>query len=39
MPVPLVLAGTTQFYRNDHLPDDLEARGIDRVIHAPVPPV
>ncbi|MDP6627120.1 MAG: hypothetical protein QGG50_04395 [Methanopyri archaeon] len=39
MPVPLVLAGTTQFYRNDHLPDDLEARGIDRVVHAPVPPV
>ncbi len=39
MPVPLVLAGNTQFYRNDHLPDDLEARGIDRVVHAPGLPV
>lgn len=30
---PLIMRGNTQFVRNDTLPDDLKAMGIDRIVH------
>jgi hypothetical protein len=39
MPRGLLLKGNTQFFRNDRLPDDLEALNIDRLVHAPEIPV
>jgi len=35
MPVDLLLRGSTYFYRNDDLPDDLAALSIDRLVFAP----
>jgi hypothetical protein len=33
MPVPLLLRGNTQYFRNDKLPDDLAALNITRLVH------
>lgn len=38
MPVPLLVKGNTQFYRNDRLPDDLAALNIDRLVYTPAIP-
>lgn len=32
MPVPLYVRGNAQFFKNEHLPDNLEALGIDRLV-------
>jgi hypothetical protein len=39
MPVPLMLKGNTQFFKNETLPDDFEALHIDRIVHEPEIPV
>ena len=35
MPVPLLLKGNTQFFRNDRLPDKLSSLNIDRLVFIP----
>lgn len=35
MPVALFLKGNTQFFRNDRLPGNLRALGIDRIVYQP----
>ncbi|MFH1642429.1 MAG: hypothetical protein ABIC04_06035 [Nanoarchaeota archaeon] len=39
MPVPLLLKGNTQFFENKKLPNDLEKRGINRLVFEPRLPV
>lgn len=39
MPVPIILKGNTQFFRNEKLPENLEANGIDRIVWQPEIPV
>lgn len=39
MPVPLLVKGNTQFYRNDRLPQDAAALNIDRLVSLPEIPV
>jgi len=39
MPVPMVLKGNTQFFRNDNIPENLEPKGIDRVVWQPEIPI
>ena len=39
MPIPLLLKGNTQFFENKKLPQDLEERGIDRLVYEPELPV
>lgn len=39
MPVRLMLKGNTQFFKNETLPDGLEALHIDRIVHEPEIPV
>jgi len=39
MPVPVILKGSAQFVRNDELPADLAALGIDRLVVEPEVPV
>ena len=35
MPVPILVQGNTQFFRNDRLPEDLAALNISRLVFAP----
>ena len=39
MPVELILKGNTQFFKNEHLPDNLEQLNIDRLIYQPEVPL
>jgi len=39
MPRPLLLRGNTQFVEHRELPEELEALGIDRLVHQPEPPI
>jgi hypothetical protein len=39
MPVMLVRKGNTVFFRNDQIPDDIERRGIDRLVIQPEIPI
>lgn len=35
MPIPLILKGNTQFFKNERLPEDLEKKNIDRLVYQP----
>lgn len=39
MPKPILLKGNSQFLKNDNLPDDLEKKGINRLVYQPEIPI
>lgn len=39
IPVPLILKGNTQFFKNKKMPVNLEGIGIDRIVHQPEIPI
>lgn len=39
LPVPLILKGNTQFFKNEKLPTNLKGIGIDRIVYQPEIPI
>lgn len=39
MPKPILLKGNSQFLKNDNIPDDLEKKGINRMVYQPEIPI
>jgi hypothetical protein len=39
MPVPLIRKGNTIFFKNDEVPEDLAAKGVNRIVHQPEVPL